>query len=114
MPANERTDERVAQYLRLYSCLFQTTVRCWVTRESDDLCDNEEDRRGKRRKKVFETVGKGNELRKIVNGGRNGRVTDYNERSSRPQNNGCLCLEVVKREANRNVKKWTRQVKGTY
>ena len=23
---NERTDERVAQYLRLYSCLFQTTV----------------------------------------------------------------------------------------
>ena len=24
--ANERTDERVAQYLRLYSCLFQTTV----------------------------------------------------------------------------------------
>ena len=27
MRANERTDERVAQYLRLYSCLFQTTVR---------------------------------------------------------------------------------------
>ena len=26
MRANERTDERVAQYLRLYSCLFQTTV----------------------------------------------------------------------------------------
>ena len=24
--ANEQTDERVAQYLRLYSCLFQTTV----------------------------------------------------------------------------------------
>ena len=24
--ANERTDEQVAQYLRLYSCLFQTTV----------------------------------------------------------------------------------------
>ena len=23
---NERTDEQVAQYLRLYSCLFQTTV----------------------------------------------------------------------------------------
>ena len=28
--ANERTDERVAQYLRLYSCLFQTTV-WWST-----------------------------------------------------------------------------------
>ena len=27
MRANERTDERVGQYLRLYSCLFQTTVR---------------------------------------------------------------------------------------
>ena len=27
MRANERTDERVAQYLRLDSCLFQTTVR---------------------------------------------------------------------------------------
>ena len=27
MRANERTDERVAQYLRLYSCFFQTTVR---------------------------------------------------------------------------------------
>ena len=26
MRANERTDERVTQYLRLYSCLFQTTV----------------------------------------------------------------------------------------
>ena len=26
MRANERTDERVAQYFRLYSCLFQTTV----------------------------------------------------------------------------------------
>ena len=26
MRANERTDERVAQYLRLDSCLFQTTV----------------------------------------------------------------------------------------
>ena len=26
MRANERTDERVAQYLRLYSCLFQTSV----------------------------------------------------------------------------------------
>ena len=26
MRANERTDERVAQYLRLYFCLFQTTV----------------------------------------------------------------------------------------
>ena len=26
MRANERTDERVALYLRLYSCLFQTTV----------------------------------------------------------------------------------------
>ena len=26
MRANERTDERVAQYLHLYSCLFQTTV----------------------------------------------------------------------------------------
>ena len=26
--ANERTDERVAQYLRLDSCLFQTIVRC--------------------------------------------------------------------------------------
>ena len=25
---NERTEERVAQYLRLYACLFQTTVRC--------------------------------------------------------------------------------------
>ena len=24
---SERTDERVAQYLRLYSCLFQTTVQ---------------------------------------------------------------------------------------
>ena len=29
MRANERTDERVAQYLRLYSCLFQTIVH-WV------------------------------------------------------------------------------------
>ena len=28
MRANELTDEQVAQYLRLYSCLFQTTVRC--------------------------------------------------------------------------------------
>ena len=28
MRANERTDERVAQYLRLDSCLFQTTVDC--------------------------------------------------------------------------------------
>ena len=27
MRANERTDERVAQCLRLYSCLFQTTVQ---------------------------------------------------------------------------------------
>ena len=27
MRVNERTDERVAQYLRLYSCLFQTTVQ---------------------------------------------------------------------------------------
>ena len=26
MRANERTDERVTQYSRLYSCLFQTTV----------------------------------------------------------------------------------------
>ena len=26
---NERTDERVAQYLRLGSCLFQTTVQCF-------------------------------------------------------------------------------------
>ena len=26
MRANERTDERVAQYFSLYSCLFQTTV----------------------------------------------------------------------------------------
>ena len=28
MRANERTDERVAQYLLLYSRLFKTTVRC--------------------------------------------------------------------------------------
>ena len=28
---NEQTDERVAQYLRLYSCLFQTTVQCTAT-----------------------------------------------------------------------------------
>ena len=26
MRANEQTDERVAQYLRLYFCFFQTTV----------------------------------------------------------------------------------------
>ena len=32
-------------------------LRCWVTRESDEQCDNEEERRGKRRKKVIETVG---------------------------------------------------------
>ena len=32
---NERTDERVAQYLRLYSCLFQTTVASAFT--GDDL-----------------------------------------------------------------------------
>ena len=30
MRANERTYERVAQYLRLYSCLFQTTVPWWA------------------------------------------------------------------------------------
>ena len=30
--ANERTDERVAQYLRLHSCLFQTTVRRFPAR----------------------------------------------------------------------------------
>ena len=29
--ANERTDERVAQYLRLDSCLFQTPVQ-WLQR----------------------------------------------------------------------------------
>ena len=28
--ANERTDERVAQYLRLDSCLFQTTVESFI------------------------------------------------------------------------------------
>ena len=28
MQSNERTDERVAQDLRLYSCLFQATVHC--------------------------------------------------------------------------------------
>ena len=28
MQANEQTDQRVAQYLLLYSCLFQTTVYC--------------------------------------------------------------------------------------
>ena len=32
MRANERTDERVAQYLRLDSCLFQTTVQQWQRR----------------------------------------------------------------------------------
>ena len=32
MRANERMDERVALYLRLYSCLFQTTVH-WKTRK---------------------------------------------------------------------------------
>ena len=36
MRANERTDERVAQYLRPYSCLFQTTVSCSQTHEESE------------------------------------------------------------------------------
>ena len=37
----ERTDERVAQYLRLYSCLFQTTVQ----REKDGTNHKKEEKR---------------------------------------------------------------------
>ena len=40
MRANERTDERVAQYSRLYSCLFQTTVRAPEAIESSPLLES--------------------------------------------------------------------------
>ena len=38
--ANERTDERVAQYLRLYSCSFHTTVQwaCFQVRHNGTKC----------------------------------------------------------------------------
>ena len=36
--ANKRTDERVAQYLRLYSCLFQTTVPWFKHDEGSARC----------------------------------------------------------------------------
>ena len=35
MRVNERTDERVAHYLRLYSCLIQTTVHHAVDGEAE-------------------------------------------------------------------------------
>ena len=57
MRANERTDERVAQYLRLDSCLFQTTVRWRQNRERgeaeakrDEIRDGWTDRKTDRKK----------------------------------------------------------------
>ena len=44
MRANERTDERVAQYLRLHSCLFQTTLQ---GSEDDQLTIDQRAKEGK-------------------------------------------------------------------
>ena len=49
--ANERTDERVAQYSNLYSCLFWPTVRVGSSRPKDET---EGDKR--KRSKIMMTL----------------------------------------------------------